>query len=156
MVPWAGRIRRGLFDFDGSSYRLPANLDEHAAHGVGFALPWQIESRGPAFVELSLALPGDERWPFGGLASQRIEVANGMLRLQLSVTAGTHAMPVVLGWHPWFRKPDRLEFAPHSGYPRDAEGIAILPTRQPPPGPGTTASSMKSRSSSIAVRSDCD
>jgi aldose 1-epimerase len=38
----------------------------------------------------------------------------------------------VLGWHPWFRKPERLEFAPASYYPRDAQGIATMPLADPP------------------------
>jgi len=45
------------------------------------------------------------------------------------------AMPAVLGWHPWFRKPDRLLFAPSAMYPRDGEGIATLPCVQPTQGP---------------------
>ncbi|MFC4728454.1 aldose epimerase [Coralloluteibacterium thermophilus] len=135
MVPWAGRIRHGRFDFDGRSHRLRANLEGHAIHGVGFAMPWRVEAHAAAHVELSLALPEDARWPFGGVARQHIEVAGGRLRLALSVTAGVRAMPAVVGWHPWFRKPARLAFAPAAMYPRDAEGIAILPTVPPTPGP---------------------
>jgi aldose 1-epimerase len=49
------------------------------------------------------------------------------------MSAVEHAMPhPVLGWHPWFVKPERLEFAPTHCYPRDAEGIATLPLADPP------------------------
>jgi len=51
------------------------------------------------------------------------------------VTAGTHAMPCVIGWHPWFRKAERLLFRPQVHYPRDAHGIATTPPAPPPPGP---------------------
>lgn len=44
-------------------------------------------------------------------------------------------MPAAIGWHPWFRKPDRLVFAPARIYPRDAQGIATLPLAPAPPGP---------------------
>lgn len=135
MLPWAGRIRRGRFAFRGAEYRLPATLGDHAIHGVGYVLPWQVVAHAPDQLELALALPEDARWPFGGHARQRILLDGRRLRLELEVAAGAQAMPVVLGWHPWFRKPQRLEFAPGAMYPRDAEGIAVLPTVPPAPGP---------------------
>ncbi len=135
MVPWAGRVRAGRFEWQGRRHALPINLGNHAIHGVGFALPWQVEAQSSSHVELSLALPQDKRWPFGGRVIQRIEVADRQLRLVLTLTAGEHDMPAVLGWHPWFRKPDRLEFEPSRCYPRDAEGLALLPLVEPPPAP---------------------
>lgn len=133
MVPWCGRIRDGRFAFAGDHHQLPANLGAHAIHGVGFLLPWRVTGQGERHVALELALPRDHRWPFGGIARQRFELAGRRLELSLSVTAGDRAMPVSLGWHPWFLKPDRLEFAPEAMYPRDAAGIALAP-----PGPVRT------------------
>lgn len=135
MAPWAGRLRRGRFGFGGREYWLPPNLGAHAIHGVAFALPWRVDRHAQDCVEMSLPLPEDARWPFGGLCRQRIEVQGARLAMTLSVTAGARAMPVVLGWHPWFRKPERVEFAPREAYPRDAEGIAVHPLIEPPPGP---------------------
>lgn len=135
MVPWAGRIRRGRFRLAGREYRVRPNLGAHAIHGVGFTMPWRVETRSAAAVELALALPTDARWPFGGTARQRIEVDDGRLRLRLSVTAGAMPMPATIGWHPWFRKPERIGFRPVAAYPRDADGIATLPLAAPPPGP---------------------
>jgi aldose 1-epimerase len=135
MLPWAGRIRRGRFDFEGRAWQLPPNLGEHAIHGIGLALPWRVEERSSVHADLSLQLPEDERWPFGGTARQRIEASENALRLRLSVTAGKRAMPAVIGWHPWFRKPERIEFKPSAMYPLDAEGIAVRPLRQSSPGP---------------------
>lgn len=135
MAPWAGRIRRGRFDFQGRGYQLPLNFGDHAIHGVAFAMPWQVDAHSHSHVELSLALPDDERWPFGGICRQRIEAGDDRLRMTLSVTAGKRAMPVTIGWHPWLRKPDRVEFSPTLVYPRDEEGIATLPLAPAPPGP---------------------
>jgi len=135
MLPWAGRIRRGSFDFDGNRYQLSPNLGAHAIHGIAFGLPWHVDTHSPSHVELSLQLPEGEHWPFGGIARQRIAIARDTLRLALSVTAQARAMPVVIGWHPWLRKPDRMGFAPSQCYPRDAEGIATLPLVKPPPRP---------------------
>jgi aldose 1-epimerase len=135
MVPWAGRIRQGRFVFDGRAIELPANFGAHAIHGVGFTRSWHIESIGADAATLSLALPEDAYWPFGGSAAQRIHVRPDRLDLHLSVQAGDQAMPAVLGWHPWFRKPVQVLFSPSAMYPRDGEGIAMLPCVSPAPGP---------------------
>ena len=135
MLPWVGRIRRGRFDFDEHSYQLPLNLGGHAIHGVGFSMPWSVDAHSSTHVDLSLALPEDRRWPFGGVARQRIEVAKNRLRMDLSVKAGALAMPAAIGWHPWFRKPDSIDFNPEKVYSRDAEGIVVHPLLAPPLGP---------------------
>lgn len=133
MVPWVGRIRRGRFDFDGSTYQLPPTLGPHAIHGVGFMLPWEVTTQSASQVDLTLQLPSDATWPFGGIARQRFTVSGRRLRLKLTVTAGERAMPhPVLGWHPWFLKPERLDFSPTHHYPRDAEGMCSLPLAEPP------------------------
>jgi len=135
MVPWAGRIRRGRFEFGAREYQLPLNLDPHAIHGLGFALPWSVSRHETSVAELTLELPEDERWPFGGFAHQRIVAGRDRLELTLSVRAGRAPMPVVVGWHPWFRKPERVGFSPSHIYPRDEDGIATLPLADPSPGP---------------------
>ena len=135
MLPWAGRLRHGRFDFQGSRYQLATNLGAHAIHGLAFALPWRIVEQSPVHVELRLQLPEDTRWPFGGTAIQRIEVGKRVLRMRLTVTAGTRAMPAVVGWHPWFRKPELVKFVPRGCYRRDTDGIAMPPVTEPPPHP---------------------
>lgn len=135
MVPWAGRIRAGRFRFDGRDFELPPGLGGHAIHGVGFTAPWRVEWHRRDAIELSLELPTDARWPFGGVVRQRISVLRSRLRLEMSLTADAQAMPAVLGWHPWLAKPDQLVFAPESMYPRDADGIATLPSVAPSPPP---------------------
>lgn len=135
MVPWAGRLREGRFRFEDRGWSLPVNLQSHAIHGVGFALPWRVDAQAGDRALLSLALPTDERWPFGGIARQSFLIEAHRVRLGLSVQAGARAMPAVIGWHPWFRKPDRLLFAPERMYPRDEQGIASLPLVPAPRGP---------------------
>lgn len=135
MVPWAGRVRGGRFAAGGRGFRLPTNFAGHAIHGVWFSRPWRIESRTAHAATLSLPLPRDDYWPFGGLARQVVTLAEHGLRLELSVRANEQAMPAELGWHPWFRKPDRLVFHPSRMYPRDEDGIATVPLVAPRPGP---------------------
>jgi aldose 1-epimerase len=135
MLPWAGRIRHGQFQFLGHRYQLPLNLGGHAIHGVAFGMPWHVDEHSTSHISLSLQLPEDERWPFGGNAHQRIDIRDSQLRMTLTVKAGEHPMPATVGWHPWFLKPDRLDFEPSRIYPRDAEGMPSLPLAVPPPGP---------------------
>lgn len=135
MVPWAGRVRNGLFVFEGRAHRLPTNLGDHAIHGVGFTSPWTVAFHDERSIELELSLPADERWPFGGSCKQRIAVTNDGLRLELRVTADRRACPVSIGWHPWFRKPRRIEFHPTAMYRRDDAGIAVDELVTVPPGP---------------------
>ena len=135
MLPWAGRIRHGRFAFAGRDWQLPVNMGAHAIHGVSMWLPWQVASHAARRLELSLELPRDHRWPFGGSARQTLEVDDGTLAMTLELHAGEQAMPATIGWHPWFRKPARVEFHPDAMYPRDAEGIGCLPTVAPVPGP---------------------
>lgn len=162
MVPWAGRIRNGRFRFDGQDHQLSPNLGPHAIHGVGFAMPWQVELHTADCIVLSLQLPGDARWPFGGVARQTIRVTARCLRLTLDLHAGARAMPAVIGWHPWFRKPDRIGFVPARMYPRDGDGMATLPLVSPGPPPwddcfvGVDGALMHRRGQRLSLRSDCD
>lgn len=135
MVPWAGRIRRGQFTFDGETHELPINMGDHAIHGVGFTSRWDVSRAEPTLVELSLALPSDRRWPFGGHVRQVIEVHDRSVTFTMTVTADDRAFPVSFGWHPWFRKPTAIDFRPEAMYRRDADHIAVDELVAVPDGP---------------------
>ncbi|MFW2334479.1 aldose 1-epimerase [Ilumatobacter sp.] len=135
MVPWAGRIRRGQFDFDGKRHHLPINHGDHAMHGVGLAMPWSDAGHDETTIDLSLDLPTDDRWPFGGSVAQRIAVDEAGVSFEMTVTAADRAFPVSFGWHPWFRKPTALDFRPTSMYRRDDDHITLGELVDVPPGP---------------------
>ncbi|HEX9992774.1 MAG TPA: hypothetical protein VGB14_07600, partial [Acidimicrobiales bacterium] len=40
MAPWAGRVRRGRFRFDGREHQLTVDLPPHAIHGTTYTRPW--------------------------------------------------------------------------------------------------------------------
>lgn len=161
MVPWAGRVRDGSFRFDGRNRALEANLGAHAIHGVGFVLPWTVELHTADCIVLALQLPRDARWPFGGVVRQTIRLTPRRLRLTLRLDAAQDAMPAVIGWHPWFRKPDRVEFTPTHVYPRDADGLATLPLAAPPPSPwddcfvGASGAALERAGQRLQLTSDC-
>lgn len=125
MVPWAGRVRNGRFTFRGVHHELPINMGAHAIHGVGFTSDWDVVDADGRSVELALALPADQRWPFGGTAGQRIALDGRGVLLELWVTATDRAFPTSIGWHPWFRTPSRVEFHPNAMYRRDGDGITL-------------------------------
>jgi aldose 1-epimerase len=135
MVPWAGRIRRGRFEFRGREYSLPINFGDHAIHGVGFSSAWTVVEHEPHDVRLALELPTDASWPFGGRVTQHLTVAGEHVLMRMEVTAADLAFPMSFGWHPWFRKPSRMSFHPARMYRRDDEGIAVDELVPVPPGP---------------------
>jgi aldose 1-epimerase len=103
MVPWAGRLREGLLRWRGEEHRLPTDvLPPHAIHGTLLETAWDVVDAGPdgATLAADLALP----WPWGGRAVHRVTVTPGGLRAELEVQAGDRAMPVIVGWHPWFAR----------------------------------------------------
>ena len=56
MVPWAGRIRRGRFRFEGVDHQLPINFEQHAIHGTGFEQSWRIDDHDGTRCSLSCNL----------------------------------------------------------------------------------------------------
>jgi aldose 1-epimerase len=128
MVPWAGRIRRGRFDFDGETHTLVANLGLHAIHGTGFERSWIAAENGSIAVDLQ---PG---WPFRGHAVQRFDLSEQRLVCTLELHAD-EPMPGTVGWHPWFVKPDELEFHAGSMFVRDDDGLPTGALVAPSAGP---------------------
>ena len=142
MVPWAGRIRDARFAFDGRAVSLPANDGPHALHGTCFDAIWTMRGRSESSARLEIAIPGP--WPFGGRAWQQIELREDGIALELGVTApDDRAMPVVLGWHPWFRRHlERggeleldVDLSAARLYVRDAHGLPTGELTPPPDGP---------------------
>ena len=110
MVPYAGRVRDAILKFAGEQFPLRRNLPPHSIHGTVFDRPWNVIESSSSEVVLEIDL-GPE-WPFNGTVQHRIEVTDNEIALQLTVNA-LQPMPVQVGWHPWFVKPDfsTLHFA---------------------------------------------
>lgn len=144
MVPFAGRIAEGRFRFDGEDHRLDRNLPPHAIHGTCLDRRWNVLGRSEpgrtsgigASVALTAALrPG---WPFDGEVTQTLALSEHALDMQIEVTAGT-AMPVTVGWHPWFRRrlargePVELTMPAAAMYERGPTGVPTGVLLRPPP-----------------------
>jgi aldose 1-epimerase len=136
MVPWAGRLGRGRFTFRGRETRLPIDLPPHAIHGLGPRRRWTREGA----ARLSLEL--DDLWPFGGTATTRFDLSADGLTMAVEARAGDGPMPVVLGWHPCFRRhletgggPVELDFDPGRIWARGPDGLPTGEHGSVPEGP---------------------
>lgn len=105
MVPYAGRVRHGRFDFGGREYRLPITLGPHAIHGTAYRSVWSLDRSadpGGADAVMVVDLGGD--WPFPCRLEQRATLAVDRLTVELRLVPTAGPMPAMLGWHPWFRR----------------------------------------------------
>jgi aldose 1-epimerase len=137
MVPFAGRIRDGRFAFRGRAVELPLNLPPHAIHGTVFERPWEVLATPDHSLRLGIDLGPD--WPFPGRVEQAIEVRDDGLSSTLTVTA-EEPMPVVVGWHPWFRwsvggAGASLSFEPGRMVERSPDGLPTGRLVEPKPRP---------------------
>ena len=104
MVPWAGRLRDGRFEWRGATIAVEPTMPPNAIHGTALYGPWSIVASDHASVTMEVDLA--PRWPLGGRAVHRVELDPDGLRASLEVHAGRRPMPAIVGWHPWF--PRRL------------------------------------------------
>lgn len=116
LVPFANRVDRGLFSWQGTDISLkPNHLPEvHALHGSGWQAEWEVMQRrefkasmryrhdgcGPA------PFPSDpDRWPWAFEAEQRVRLGERGCAITLDVTNCANVpMPAGLGLHPYFRR----------------------------------------------------
>jgi aldose 1-epimerase len=121
--------------FAGRDHPLPLTMPPHAIHGVVYDRPWRIDDHRTISIDL------DDRWPFRGRVTQRFTLDEGGLEVAMTLHAA-EPMPVVLGWHPWFRRvllpgdePVALRFDADQMLLRDAEGIPGGERVRQSPGP---------------------
>ena len=147
MVPFAGRLRNGKFEWSGKQWLTKKNHGPHAIHGTTVARAWDVVSADNNAVQLQIALDDGtgELWPFGGVCTHTIRIKENTgseqtyrhteVSFTLRIHGATPGSPLQLGWHPWFVKPTQHEFSFAHMYVRDSEGIAV-PSRvslMPPP-----------------------
>jgi len=135
MAPWAGRVREGRFEWSGTLQKLPLNAPPHALHGTVFDAEWSQLSANTLRAKLGA------NWPWAGEVQSTFELTEQALEWRLEVHAERAAFPVVLGWHPWFRRQIggggdlRLLFDAEEMYVRDESGIPTGALCAPNAGP---------------------
>lgn len=142
MAPWAGRLRHGRFTFGGTDQQLTINHHDgdpddrersHSIHGNVWERPWTVRDVAATTATLECPLNGGLDWSLGGIVVHELELHADRLVQTLTVAATdehvdadpfrAESFPAEVGWHPWFRKPDRLTFNPTLMYRRDGLGI---------------------------------
>ncbi|HEU0243753.1 MAG TPA: hypothetical protein VFQ75_07590 [Candidatus Limnocylindrales bacterium] len=114
MAPWVGRLRDARVAWRGRDWTMPPTEPPHALHGTVLDVPWAVTAVDAASVTLETTF--GEAWPFEASIVRRLELrADGVVD-RVEVTAAD-PMPVILGWHPWFRRravrlDDGVESAP--------------------------------------------
>lgn len=134
LIPFSNRIGHGRLDWEGQQHALhiPPGDTPHAIHGVGWQRPWHITRLQAESLEMEYLHSADALWPFAFVAQQQLELSDAHLHLTLSYqNTHTTAVPVGLGWHPYFHK------GPQSSVQFGARGCwntstAKLPTDRTP------------------------
>lgn len=124
MAPWPGRLAGGRFSWRGRDVQLARTHGRHAIHGLVWNRAWQVVGAGTTSATLECPLPAE--WPMGGRVRQAFDLTADRLLMTASVTAGA-AMPVAIGWHPWFARRDG-PVAVRVGAPDVLETRNMIPT----------------------------
>ncbi len=110
LVPFSNRIGQATLQWQGTDHPLVNNWPPypHAIHGVGWERPWTVLESNDTFALLSYEHKADTSWPFDFDCSQAFKLEAHALELSLSITnQSAAAVPVGLGWHPFFiKRPD--------------------------------------------------
>lgn len=137
MAPWANRLDGDAFWANGKRYLLDPTLRNYRKDGNGLPLhgllpastPWRITDMGADKGSAHVTSRFEfwrfpdlmAQWPFAHEYEMTYTLADGMLEVKTTVTnLSTEAMPLVIGYHPYFQIPD---------IPRD-QWVLHLPARK--------------------------
>ena len=102
MAPWCNRISTLPTPVGDRVVRVGPNFpDGSAIHGQVLAVPWAVGHDGSLSVR-----GGDDAWPWTYEVVERVTVADGHIRIGLTLTnLADVPMPGGIGLHPWFVRP---------------------------------------------------
>ncbi len=110
LFPFANRINKGTYEFDGKEYQLEQNeIDrENAIHGLVYDKAFQLKNIEETETEHSLEFYYEMNnppvgFPFPFAISLIYKMSNSSLDLLVKVeNKSEKAFPFTLGWHPYF------------------------------------------------------
>lgn len=105
MVPWVGRLRGGHVEWNGASFDVGRNFQGHAIHGTTFDRPWTVVTSDERSARMTCPIGDGDGWPYAADIDHEVEIGDDAIAFRIAVRAAT-AMPVAVGWHPWFRRED--------------------------------------------------
>ena len=126
MVPFAGRIRKAEFVFEGREYRLQTRMSPHAIHGTVDDVEWVVREVAANSVTMESDLGGT--WPFRGTVRHHVDVQENSVSFRLMLMAHDR-MPAQVGWHPWFRRPAMVDGGFDMWLPRRQDGMPGEPSK---------------------------
>lgn len=135
LVPYSNRIAWRRFEWDGHPYTTEQNFDEnpHSVHGNGWQRAWQVTARDERSATLELVHAGDAHWPFAYVARQSFLLDEDGLRVELSCrNTAEIAVPIGLGWHPYFPKRSRSRIHAELTSRWESDPATELPVRPVP------------------------
>ena len=106
LMPYAGRVREGRYQFEGRSYQLPTENDGHAIHGFAKDAGWRILRERESSVVLASRL---ENKGYPGALEARISYKVGQMDFSTECSvrnASRGDCPLVVGFHPYFLADD--------------------------------------------------
>jgi aldose 1-epimerase len=110
LIPFSGRVRAGLFHFDGEPVQLALNFapETHAIHGSAWMKVWSEASRGADHLRIVLEHPPGPNWPWRYRAWQEFHLSADGLTVEIGLqNTDEKAFPAGIGLHPYFpRRPD--------------------------------------------------
>lgn len=118
LVPYSNRIAFGKLRFRGREWLSKPTFEghPHTLHGHGFTASWSVEDRSATSARIAFEYEGPD-FPSRYRATEELVLSTTSLSVELGVeNTGKEAMPVAVGFHPFFPKPKdtRLE-APLDG-----------------------------------------
>lgn len=115
LFPWANRVRDGKYEFQGTHYQLPINEISlnNAIHGLiafaKFEVTQEEINAQSAILTIKYTYRGEEKgypYPFNLEIKYTFSSDDGLLMTYTIKNTGKTDMPMVLGWHPYFRIDD--------------------------------------------------
>ncbi|MFY7959667.1 MAG: aldose 1-epimerase [Elsteraceae bacterium] len=107
LIPFSGRVRAGLFHFEGAPVRLALNFapETHAIHGSAWMNRWSETSRGIDRLRIELNHPPGPNWPWRYEAWQEFRLSADGLTVEIGLrNTDEKAFPAGIGLHPYFHR----------------------------------------------------
>lgn len=113
LIPFPNRVDKGLYKFNGQTYRLTPNLtaEDNAIHGLVFDKKFDAkfeQNERSAMLTLQYDFEGTPGFPFPFLTTIMFTLQAGQLSCNVLVrNIGNQGMPMGVGWHPYFKLGDK-------------------------------------------------
>lgn len=106
MAPWAGRLQDNQVAWGGQVHGLPITHATWALHGTCLTASAQVVElqRSEGHERLVARMTAHPTWPWPMTVGIVWDLRDDALTTQIVVQSHSEPFPVVVGWHPWFRR----------------------------------------------------